>query len=193
MGQTHVWLLFLKITRVMRGSYRQQKNDDNSSEDTPCLWADLLRESRDMSWADLEDTQVAPMVQVFVKSLTGKTVSVHARVSDTVGVIHTQVSHKLGVPVMFQLLIFRRQAAGPRSGSWFVRCAPSLESTFVLRLCGGVHTRRVFGSGCRSASPSKQSARGPGWNSSNGWGAMITAGSAVAGQPRALPMASTSP
>ena len=82
------------------------KFDDTSSEETHCLLAGLWRESRGMSWADLEDTPVAPVKQMFVKSLTSRTVGVHARVADTAGVICTQVAHKLGVPVMFQRLIF---------------------------------------------------------------------------------------
>ena len=84
--------------------------DDASSEETPCLWADLWRESRGMSWSDLDDTPVAPVMQMFVKSLTGTTVSVHARVSDSGRNLYAadaQTWSACDVPAAY----FRRQAA----------------------------------------------------------------------------------
>ena len=45
-------------------------------------------------------------MQVFVKTLTGKTVTLDVGASDTTDVVNAKVEGKLGVPAVFQRLLF---------------------------------------------------------------------------------------
>ena len=105
-----------------------------------CSWADLWRSSRGKSWADLDDLPPARGVQVFVKTLTGKTVTLDVGASDTVELVKATVEGKLGVPAVVQRLLFegKQLEDGRAVSSYGVRQHSTLH--LVLRLRGGVQT-----------------------------------------------------
>ena len=105
-----------------------------------CSWADLWRSSRGKCWADLDDLPPARGMQVFVKTLAGKTVTLDVGASDTTEVVNAKVESKLGVPAVFQRLLFegKQLEDGRAVSSYGVRQHSTLH--LVLRLRGGVQT-----------------------------------------------------
>ena len=77
-------------------------------------------------------------MQVFVKALAGKTVTLDVDASDTTEVVKAKVEGKLGVPVPFQRLLFagKQLEDGPVVSSYGVQRHSTLH--LVLRLRGGV-------------------------------------------------------
>jgi hypothetical protein len=52
-------------------------------------------------------------MQVFVKTLAGKTVTLDVCASDTTEVVNAKVESKLGVPAVFQRLLFEGKQLNP--------------------------------------------------------------------------------
>ena len=62
----------------------------------------MWQQVRKQDWADAVNDE-----QIFVKTLTGKTITVTLKFADTVRVVKAQVSEKTGVPDWQQRLIFQ--------------------------------------------------------------------------------------
>jgi len=79
-------------------------------------------------------------MQVFAKTLTGKQVTLDVGASDTTEVVKAKVEGKLGVPAVFQRLLFegKQLGDGRAVSSYGVRQHSTLH--LVLRLRGGTQT-----------------------------------------------------